>query len=131
MPGTLADTTDTWLLGDFLPNMPEVSGITALAQRLVRRLQTPRGLFPFWPNFGLDVRQFALSKTPPWQIASQVEQELLKDEQVQSVIVTPSQTDGGRALRLDVFVAAAVGNFVFTMTATEAAATLIQLQKAA
>lgn len=128
---TLGETSDIYLLGDMRPEMPTVSGFDALAQRLIRRLSTPRGFFPFWPNFGLNIRKYSLSKIPTWQIAHEVQDECLKDEQVKDVIVTPTYGDQGRSVRLDVYVTAAVGNFTFSMAATDAAATLIALQKAA
>jgi hypothetical protein len=131
MAGTLSETTDVYLLNDFLPHMPGVSSFTALGHRLVRRLSTPRGFFPFWPNFGLDIRRYSLSKVPPWQMAHEIAEECKKDEQVKDVVVSPTITDQGRTVHFDVLVQSDVGAFKFTMTATEAAATLVTLQKAA
>lgn len=109
----------------------ECSGLLALACRLIRRLSTPRGFFPFYPNFGLDIRRYSLSKTPTWQMAHEVDDELRKDEQVKDVVVTPTVGDGGRSVHFDIFIQSEVGAFTFSMTATQAAATLINLQKAA
>lgn len=131
MSGTLSETTDLYLLNDMTADGRECSGYVALACRLVRRLQTPRGFFPFWPNFGLNIRKYSLSKTPTWQMAHEIESELKKDEQVKDVVVTPTVSDQGRAVRFDVMVQAEVGAFTFTMSVTEAAATLISLQKVA
>jgi hypothetical protein len=128
---TLGETTDIYLLDDFTPEMDECSGYLALACRLIRRLKTPRGFLPFWPNFGNDLKRYSLSKIPSWQIARDVIDELGKDEQVKEVIATPIYADQGRTIHLDVFVRAEVGTFTFSMTATDAAAMLISLQKAA
>lgn len=131
MSGTLGETTDLYLLDDFTADMRECSGYVALACRLVARLRTPRGFFPWWPTFGLNIRKYSLSKTPTWQMAHEVSEQLKLDEQVKDVVVTPSLSDQGRAVRFDVLVQAEVGVFTFTMSATEAAATLIGLQKVA
>lgn len=126
---TLGNTTDLYLLGDMTPDCRECSGFLALACRLIRCLQTPTGFFPWWPLWGLDIRKYSLSKVPPWQIADDVDKALSRDEQVKNVLVTPAVTDQGRTINLSVLVQSEVGNFTFTMSANEAAATLLTLQK--
>lgn len=122
-------TVDLHCVTDFLPHMPTVSGRTALAHRLARRLTTPRGRFPFWPDFGTDLRQYLLTKASPSQIAAAAEAECMKDEQTESVEVTVSQLDlVKRDLSIDISVTDAAGPFAFTLTITDAAATLVGLQ---
>ena len=123
-------TVDLFCVEDFRPEMPTVSGRVALAHRLARRLQTPRGRFIFWPNFGTDLRAFLLTKTPALVIASAAEAECSKDEQVQSVSVNAEVQLGGRQLHLVILVTDAAGPFQFTLTIDEAVATLILLQGA-
>lgn len=123
-------TVDLFCVADFLPDMPTVSGRTALAHRLARRLQTPRGRFPWWPTFGTDLRAFLLSKTTPSTVASAAESECLKDEQVDSVEVKAEFLSAGRTLHLTINVTDAAGPFVFTLTIDEAIATLSKLQAA-
>lgn len=130
MAGTINDTIDIYCVTDFLPDMPTVRGRTALAHRLARRLQTPRGRFQFWPNFGTDLRQYLLSKTSPTVIASAVESECLKDEQVEDVSCLVDVQDGGRSMVVTVEVDDADGPFVFTLEISQASATLITLQAA-
>ena len=108
---------------------PEVSGVRAVAQRLRHRLITRRGTFPWWPDYGNDVRQYLLSKAPAWRIAKDVELELLKDEQVDAVGVGVEFLDNRRRIRLVIAVAcSAVKNFRFTMDITQAAGQLVALQ---
>lgn len=126
----IENTVDIFCISDFRPEMPTVSGRTALAHRLARRLTTPRGRFKWWPKFGTDLLEFALSKAAPSAIASAAESECLKDEQVDDVTVTAELQNGGRLLHLTIEVTDAAGPFVFTLTITEAAATLIKLQNA-
>jgi hypothetical protein len=52
--GSLEETRDLHLDGDFLPEMPEVTGRTALVQRLIRRLTTQPGVLPCWQNQGIN-----------------------------------------------------------------------------
>jgi len=124
-------TIDVFCVEDFLPDMPPVSGRTACAHRLARRLTTSRGRFPWWPNFGTDLRQYLLGKATPQAIASAAESECLKDEQVDSVRVRAEVQNSGRRIHLAIEVTDAEGPYVFTLTITDAAATLIQLQNAA
>jgi hypothetical protein len=126
---TLDNTIDTHCAGDFLPHMPQVRGITALAQRLLRRFQTPRGRFFAWPDFGTDLREFLLANVPADRVATAAASEALKDEQIESV--DASATYEGRAVRLVLTVTTAEGPFDFTMTISEAVVSLIALQQAA
>ena len=127
----IENTIDVFCIDEFLPDMPLVSGRTACAHRLARRLSTPRGRFPWWPRFGTDLRQYLLSKATPEAIASAAESECLKDEQVDSVKVRAEVQNGGRQIHLVIEVTDAAGPYVFTLTITDAAATLIELQNAA
>lgn len=119
------DTIDVHCTDDFLATMPSVRGRTALAQRLLRRLTTPRGRFIYWPDFGYDVRTALLSKKSPDQIGSDVEAECLKDEQVEQVTATVS-IDGTSA-DIQLAVTDADGEFEFTLTIGQAATTLSDL----
>lgn len=127
----VAATVDVFHDGDFLPEMPEVVGVVALAQRLARRIQTPRGFFPWWPNEGLDISEFLLSRTPTWQIANQVKEEIKRDEQVSDAHVKATLSTDGSEVRVEIFVVSEIGPFAFTMTATEASAQLLDIRAAA
>jgi hypothetical protein len=130
MTTDLDPTVDIAGIDDFDPHMPTVSGRMALLHRLGRRLTTPRGRFIYWPDFGTDLRQYLLSKTPPSRIAAATEAECVKDEQVESVDVTVSNIDyGTRTLTISCEVTDADGPFDFTLTISEAAATLVTLQE--
>jgi hypothetical protein len=130
MAGSLEETRDIYLVNDFRPEMPEVSGVDALAQRLLLRLTTPRGLFPWWPEDGLDVRMFALSKEPAYRIAGAIDAECRKDEQCDSTLVSIQSFDGGARHIFTITVFSPLGNFKFTMGVTEAAANLLALEEA-
>lgn len=125
---TIDDTIDVHCDTDFLPTMPSVRGRLALAQRLLRRLTTPRGRFIYWPDFGYDVRTALLSKKSPDQIASDVEAECLKDEQVEHI--TATVVTGGASAEIRLAVADADGEFEFTMSIDQARATLSDLLEA-
>jgi hypothetical protein len=129
MAGTLEETIDIDCVDDFKAHMPTVSGRVALMQRLARRLSTPRGKLPFWPNFGTDMSQFLLSKVPDARISNAARTECLKDEQVEDCTVVVEHPDS-TSLRLVITVLAGDGPFTFTMTISEAERTLVQLQQA-
>lgn len=126
MSGTLSETTDLYLLNDMTADARECSGFVQLACRLVRALSTPTGLFPKWKT--VDLRKYSLSKVPPWQMANDATAVLKADEQVKDVVVSPSVGDQGRAIGLGITVQSEVGLFTFTMSVTDAAATLLGLR---
>lgn len=126
----ISATVGLWSLGDFKPDMPTVRGATALIHRLCVRLSTPRGRFPFWPDFGTDLAQFLLSKTTPQQIASDAQAECLKDEQVSQANVAVTVSDRGRKINLSIRIVTSTGPWAFTLDVTDARLTLISSQAA-
>lgn len=114
------ETIDIHSDGDFLPTMPAVYGRTALVQRLIRRLSTPTGRFPFWsPNAGFDLRDALLSKASPDFIITQVQFQCTEDEQVESCLaVMTKQTT--TEWEMDVTITDAEGPFTFTLSISQA-----------
>ena len=94
--------TDIHCVTDFKAHMPVVSGKLCLAQALARRLQTPRGVFPWWPDYGLDVRKYLLSTIDTSEIEGEVQAECEKDERVDSVQVSAIRTESSVSLIVDV-----------------------------
>ncbi len=123
-------TSGFWSLGDFRPDMPLVSGRTALIHRLCVRLQTSRGRFTRWPNFGTRMASFLLTKVPPTAIASAAESECLKDEQVEDVKATAELQSDGRSLLLRLEIFDSAGPFKLTLSIDQAKLDLIELQAA-
>lgn len=124
-------TVGLYSLGDFKPNMPTVSGRTALLHRLCVRLQTPRGRFPWWPNFGTNLAAFLLTKVQPTVVAAAAEAECLKDEQVDDVTARVEFLAGGRTMHLTLEIFSNdFGPFVFTLSIEQAKLDLIDLQAA-
>lgn len=123
-------TIGFWSLGDFRPQMPLVSGRTALIHRLVVRLQTPRGRFPWWPNFGTDIAAFLLTKSPASAVASAVESECLKDEQVSDITARVAFSSDRRSMRIQIEIFDSEGPFTFTLGVEQAKLELIERQSA-
>jgi phage baseplate assembly protein W len=114
--------TDIDCLEDFKARMPLVEGRLCLAQAIARRLMTPSGRFPFWPDYGTDVRRFLLAKAQSTTIASAVQAECLKDERVvfADVTVVLVQTTLTLTIELTADDDAESFEFVFTVTADKA-----------
>lgn len=98
--GTVADGRDTYCLDALVPGRM-ASGLELLGQRCYRRLITPRGTLRGGEdeaNFGLDLAGF-VGQTEDKQLASMlpvvVQNELLKDPEVDAVKVTASRVDLG------------------------------------
>src|SRR5689334_4803755 len=119
------DTIDLHCVEDFLPTMPAVSGRVALAQRVARRLTTRRGQIPYWPEFGYDVREALLSKRDPKRIASDIEAECEKDEQVEKAQADVNIV--GTECTIALTIADANGPFEFTLTIGQARVVLSDL----
>lgn len=131
MAGTLADTRDLSTVPDLSAHGKEVTGGEAVAERLYDRLTTDRGTYPWWRNYGTNVRLFLLAKTPLWRVEQAVKLECEKDAQVLSALVEATYSQNGQQLDIAVSFTTKTGTFTFTMTANEAAANYVSLSKAA
>lgn len=88
---------------DLDPVLRTVTGKTLLAQAIVRRLTTPRGMLIDDPNYGLDVREWLSMEMTPIVLArlrAAVRSELEKDERVSSVNVDTTFTNGVLTMNL-------------------------------
>ncbi len=90
-----------------------------IAQRLIRRLTTPRGALKAInddPEFGWDVRQYINAKLAPSTIVAaqvQIQVECLKDEQVASAAARVTINAGAIVITVDI--RSAAGPFSMTM----------------
>lgn len=131
---------DLYCADDMRLDMPTVSGRMNLGLALLRRLTTPNGRFSWldldgvtvrgWPEYGLDLRGFILSKTNADTIARAAEGECAKDERVHAVTATAVYT-AANAIALTLEITDEDGPFVLTLSISDAAATLVSLQEAA
>ena len=131
MAGSLADTRDLSTVSDMSAHGKEVTGAEAVAERLYDRLTTDRGTYPWWPNYGTNVRLFLLAKTPLWRVERAIKDECEKDEQVLEALVDAAYSQNGAQLDIKITFTTKSGQFTFTMTANEAAANYVSLSKAA
>lgn len=95
-----------------------------IGQRIARRLTTPRGALALInddPDFGWDVRQYINAKLTEAQKASAarvIQDEVLKDQQVEAATVSFSVSNAGAVyIRLDV--AASGGPFSLTLSVSQ------------
>ncbi len=87
--------TDVSWFPDLDPNLSLTSGNQTLAQAIWQRLMTPRGTFPWDPEYGLDVRGLLNETILPNTIGAwqrQIANEIEKDERVISANVVITQT---------------------------------------
>lgn len=121
--------TDVHCVSDFLAQMPLVSGRTALAHALARRLQTPRGMFPWWPDYGTDLRQYLLAHIDTQRISAAAQSECEKDERVAAVDITAATvTDTTVTLQIEVTPDESPDAvFEFVLTITQAKVVLVEV----
>lgn len=123
---------------DVDPDVVEVGAFTtlALAQAIVRRLDTPRGSLPDDKDYGIDVRSYVnrgVVAEDIRQLAGQISNEVRKDDRVDTLIVTvqPSSTGTTLGIRLAVRpVDARIGGFTLTLSASSASIVIEEIQAA-
>lgn len=134
--GALGYGTDISCERDLDGAMTEVSGLTVLAQALVRRLDCPRGQLPDDPDYGFDLRAAlnrGLTDGQVRALAGQVRTELGKDDRLDRVVVTVEPTSTGSALRVDLRVTPVdrrLGPFRLTLAVSSAAVLIEELAAA-
>lgn len=114
--------TDSYCVSDLQKVSQQVTDpVQIIAQRVARRLQTPRGALALIggdPNFGYDVRLLVLAKqTPGWMTASQslIQAEVQKDDEVLSCAVQV-QPMTGSGVSITVNCVASDGPFSLVLT---------------
>lgn len=113
-------------VSDIDPTGLEVSGRTALAQAIARRLITPRGRLLDDANYGFDLTQFANDDLAPSdyaRIRAGIEAECLKDERI--FAVTASVTLTANVLVVTVALTDADGPFTLVLGVSSVTATIL------
>ncbi len=99
-----------------------ISGFRALHEALCRRLLTRKGLLPFHPDYGVDLRQY-LNESITDQVLSEAKAtalaELRQDERVDTVDATVSYASSTQVLSFLFRGASAAGPFVFTLAVSQ------------
>lgn len=97
-----------------------VSGTLMIAQACVRRLMCRKGSLLSDPLYGIDVRDFLNSRIDAAalnsRIPAMVQGELLRDERVQSAVVTATYSSNTRTLSLDIRCVGATGPFSLVLS---------------
>jgi hypothetical protein len=126
--------TDLWLgVGpdgslDVDPAMRETSGLQVLAQSLVMRQFTPTGSSIGNPNECIDLRNFlsaGLTQSQTQQIGAVVQQQLLRDQRVQSVSVQATFNASTSILTVVENIVSNAGPFTLTISVSNVTVTLL------
>lgn len=128
---------DTYCL-DSLKTGRYASGLRLLGQRCYRRLITPRGMLlggDDEKNFGYDLAQFCgatLSDELAAQVGPQIQNELLKEEEVEEVTVDLVSTDENNEITwtITIDVESARGPFKLVLAVGETSVELLNLEAA-
>jgi len=124
---------------DVAPDAAEVDPFStlALAQAVVRRLDTPRGSLPDDKDYGISIRQYVNKGTTAAEIqslAGQIRNEIIKDDRVDTLTVTVIPDSTGTTLRVVLAVQPFdpdLGGFTLTLSATSAAILIEEIKAAA
>lgn len=110
---------------DLDPSFGLLTGPRVVAEAVARRLMTPRGGLFYDPQYGFDLRALLNDATPDARlaaIASQVEDEALKDERVQAVQAFVTRNGQAGTLVVRIVLTLASGTFPLTLTIGQVAA---------
>jgi hypothetical protein len=121
---------------DLDESMPEVSGQTALAQALARRLDCPRGGVPDDGDYGIDLRGYlnrGLTTDEVRGLAGAIRSELTKDDRVDTLRVTVTPTPTGESIRVSIQVVprdpTLGGPFTLTLALTDGGALVEEMTR--
>ncbi len=92
---------------DFDPVLRDVTGKRLLAEALVRRITTPRGMLLDDPNYGIDVRDYLsmeMTRIQAARLRAAVRAELEKDERVARASVDTSFVHSTSTLTMTILV---------------------------
>lgn len=122
--------SDISCIADIDASFAVVTGPTALAQAIARRLTTPRGALPYAPDYGTDVRlwlndSFTTAQAGALQAA--IEQEVEQDERVLSASAFASYDSTAQALAVSLQLDTAEGPFGLVLSIS---ATTVQILEA-
>lgn len=125
--------SDISCASDLHDDMREVSGILALGEALVRRLDCPRGALPDDRSYGIALSEYLNRGTGAAElreVGAKIRGELAKDDRVASVrvTVTPSPDGGTFAVQIRVTpIDAALGPFRLVLAVTSAGVVLEEI----
>ena len=130
--------SDISCASDVDPLVREVEAFStlALAEAIVRRLDTPRGSLPDDKDYGIDLRGLlnrGSVSSDLQQLAGQVRAGLTKDDRIDTLTVKVAPSSTGSTLRLELSVrpvAAALGGFTLTLSASSSQILLDEIRSA-
>lgn len=122
--------SDIVAIPDLDPTFSPVTGPRVVAQAIARRLSTPRGSLPFYPNYGIDVRDYLNERITVGslaQIRRDVESECMADERVRSADVSAAHNTETGEMRLTVSGTTLDGPFSLVLGVSAVSVTLLSV----
>jgi phage baseplate assembly protein W len=98
-----------------------VSGRTALAQAIARRLTTGRGSLFYDGNYGTDLRSYlseGFTSDGPGRVRAAIEAECRKDERVSGVTADVTFNSAAQSLKVSISLDTGEGPFSLTLSVT-------------
>jgi phage baseplate assembly protein W len=120
--------TDVSCFPDLDPLGTLVSGKTALAQAIARRLTTPRGGLFYDTNYGTDLRLYlneGMTSEAQSRIKAAIESECRKDERVASATADVTFNAAAQSLAVSISLSIASGPFTLTLAVTQLTVALL------
>lgn len=122
--------TDLSCFPDLDPAGNTVSGQTALAQAIARRLSTPRGGLFYDPAYGTDLRAFlneGFTAQRAYGIQSAIETECAKDERVRSASAAVAFNVATQTLAVSVALTTADGPFKLILAVSQLSVAILTI----
>ena len=120
--------TDVDCLDDLSPSFALIDGVTAVAQAIARRLQTPQGSLFYDLEYGFDLGQYVnadVDSSVVAEIKAGVEAEARKDERVSGATANVSYDSSSETLTVTLRCSSANGPFRLTASIADAVSIVV------
>ncbi len=114
---------------DIDPMFRTVGGPTAVAQRHGRRFRTSTGQLLEHPLYGYDIRNLlnaSGSQRTVFRLKSIIEQQMLRDEETDSVVVDVTYVESAKSLRIRAHGQTSEGPFDLVLAVTEVTVEILE-----
>lgn len=121
---------DVSIFPDLDPGFTPLTGPRVVAQAIARRLSTPRGSLAFYPDYGIDVRDWVnetITRDRLAQFRRMIEAEIVRDERVLSGSASLAFNTQTSDLQIAVTITTADGPFSLVLGVTAVTVSLLSV----
>ena len=121
---------DIAVFPDLDTSFTAMTGPRVVAEAVARRLSTPRGSLPFYPEYGIDVRDWVnetITRDRLAQFRRELEAEVVKDERIDDATGSIAFNPQTGEMRIAVNVTTAAGPFALVLGVTQVTVSVLSV----